>query len=79
MEELFAPHAISHRMLNIKQIDGRPVSPDCVLQPMTRVSPMGWSWLLLFCRGILRRALVRSGFGDGGLVEDGRPSPALLA
>eukprot|EP00959_Pyramimonas_sp_CCMP1952_P363391 7609815-Pyramimonas_sp.AAC.1 len=46
---------------------------------MVPVLPMGWNWPLLFCQSILRRALVHNGFGDGDLVEDGRPSLALPA
>ena len=77
MEELFTLPTISNRLLNIKQIDGQPVPLDCILQPRVRVLPMGWNWSLLFCQSLMRRALVHNGFGDGDLIEDGRPSPVL--
>eukprot|EP00959_Pyramimonas_sp_CCMP1952_P233726 4884425-Pyramimonas_sp.AAC.1 len=44
---------------------------------MVRVLPMGWSWSLLFCQSIMRRALVDNGFGDGNWIEYGRPGPVL--
>ncbi|CAK0862397.1 unnamed protein product, partial [Prorocentrum cordatum] len=77
MEELFTLPHISSRLLNVKQLDGLPIPPDGLLRPMVRVPPMGWSWSLLFCRSIMGGALLHCGFGDGVLIEVGRPSPAL--
>ncbi|CAK0812140.1 unnamed protein product, partial [Prorocentrum cordatum] len=57
----------------------RPLASDCILQPMVRTFPTGWSWSLFFCQGILRRTLVQNGFSDECPIEDGRPSPALLS
>ena len=79
MEELFTLPTISNRLLGVAHLKGVPIAGDCLLQPMVRVLPTGWSWSLLFCQSTTRRALVENGFGDGDLIEDGRLTPVLRA
>ncbi|CAK0817786.1 unnamed protein product, partial [Prorocentrum cordatum] len=61
MGEFFALPTFSNRLLGVKQIDGKLLAIDCFMQ----------------LTSIMRRALVQNGFGDGDLIEDGRPNPAL--
>ena len=45
-------------------------------QPITtclRVLPMGFSWALHLCQGVLRRGLSLGGFPPSSLIEDGQP------
>eukprot|EP00959_Pyramimonas_sp_CCMP1952_P059818 1249398-Pyramimonas_sp.AAC.1 len=38
--------------------------------PLLQVLPMGWSWNLYFCQGLLGATVLRSGIDTGPLIMD---------
>ena len=72
MGQYFSLPVVDSTLVRVFYLDGSVVPPGTPLLPCLTVLPMGWSWAMHLCQGVLRHSIFQAGLSREFLVEDGQ-------